>query len=316
MRRPAAYQGRGWRPRTEAMRAELDGVVWAPYRSGSEHGRLKAVFLYKPGPEVAGLRRPNAWQHLAPIELAALRRELAALAAVLRRRGVEVFDLRPAFPGWPVKRNLLYARDLFWMTPEGAVVARMASRVRAGEEKSAAAALAARGAPILRTVSGRGTFEGADALWLDPRTVLVGVGSRTNAEGARQLGEVLNGQGVRVVRVEVPSGVQHLLGLLQIVDRDLALARAERAPRALLSLLARRGVRVVRVPESAEVVERQGLNVVAVAPRRVLMPDDCPALRRLYEGAGLRVEAALDVRQLRRGAGGLACAVGVLSRGD
>jgi N-dimethylarginine dimethylaminohydrolase len=168
--------------------------------------------------------------------------------------------------------------------------------------------------PVLRTVSGRGTFEGADALWLDRRTVVCGVGNRTNAEGFRQLREVLAAQGVAAVAAPMPKGVQHLLGLLQIVDAKLALLRHEKAPKALARLLKRRRFRVVPIPESAEVVAGQGMNVVTVSPRRIVMPADCPRLGEIYRSAGLHVAGTADVRQLRLAAGGLACAVGILSR--
>jgi N-dimethylarginine dimethylaminohydrolase len=313
----SAYQGRGWRPRPGRLADDVarGRGLWAPLRVDSEYKRLEAVLLHRPGPELARVRRPNDVQHLERIEPAAIGREFAALAAVFRRRGVAVRAV-PRLRGgpWPEKPNLMYARDLFFATPEGAVVARMASAVRAGEEKHAALALAELGVPVNRTIAGAGTFEGADALWLDARTVVCAVGARTNAEGFRQLGEALRAQGVAAVPVKLPSGVQHLLGLLQIVDARLALLRTERAPRELTRLLKRRGFRIVPVPETEETVVRQGMNVVTVAPRAVLMPDDCPDLERLYKSAGLTIAAKLDVRQLRRGAGGLACAVGILSR--
>jgi len=56
--------------------------------------------------------------------------------------------------------------------------------------------LAELGVPILRTIHGQGTFEGADLLWLNEETVVLGIGVRTNREGARQVAEVLKVMGV------------------------------------------------------------------------------------------------------------------------
>ncbi len=316
-RRAAAYGGPGWRARAKTLGEELrGGRIWAPLSCDSEFGRLLAVLLHLPGPELDGVKNPDAVQHLARVDRRALARELTALERALKRRGALAARMPRRvgnLPGAPPP-NLLFARDLFFSTREGAVIARMGSRVRAGEEKFACAALAGLGAPILRTISGRGLFEGADALWLDRQTVLCGLGRRTNAEGLRQLAEALRPQGARVVPVRLPEGVQHLLGLLQIVDARLALARVSLLPRETLRLLAARGLRVVAVPENEEVVERQGMNLVTLSPGTVLMPDDCPGLRGLYARAGIRVAAQLRVRELRKGAGGLACAVGVISR--
>ncbi|HXS99181.1 MAG TPA: arginine deiminase family protein [Elusimicrobiota bacterium] len=314
----AAYQGRGWKPRKESLAAELaaDRGVWSPWRVDSEHRPLKAVLLHRPGAELRSARAPNAVQHLARIEPAALGREVAALAAAYRRLGVEVHWIPRAFAGgpWPPKFNLVFAADLFFATREGAMVSRMASEVRAGEEKHAARALAELAIPINRTISGKGLFEGADALWLDPKTVLCGVGNRTNAEGFAQLRSALKGQGVETIPARLPRGVQHLMGLVRLVDARLALVRAELAPKALLRLLGRRRIAAVPVPEIGETTEGQGMNVVVVAPRRIVMPKDCPVLKRAYAAAGIAVAAEVAIPQLRRGAGGIGCATGVLAR--
>ncbi|MFI5361137.1 MAG: dimethylarginine dimethylaminohydrolase family protein [Elusimicrobiota bacterium] len=314
----AAYQGRGWRPRLKSLSAELaEGRgIWAPWRVDSEYKRLQAVLLYCPGSELRGVRSPNAVQHVGRIAPAAIKREFDALASVLRRLGVEVHFLPRAFGAgpWPRKHNLMFVRDLFFNTREGAVVARMASVVRAGEEKHASLALSALGVPINRTISGAGLFEGADAVWLDSKTVLCGVGNRTNAEGFRQLREALRPQGVEALASPLPRGVQHLMGILQIVDSDLALLRASVAPRGLARLLEKRAFTIVPVPESDETLLRQGMNVVTAAPRTIVMPRACPALKRLYVEAGMTVAAEVEIGQIMRGAGGLACAAGILGR--
>jgi N-dimethylarginine dimethylaminohydrolase len=308
----AAYQGKGWRPRRAALAAEL-AASGAP-RVNSEYKRLRAVLLYCPGPEMRRVRDPNAVQHIAKIDPAAAKREYSALAAAFRRSGVAVQMMRPLFERGAEKFNLMYVRDLFVNTPEGAVAARMASEVRAGEELYAVAALAGLGVPVVKSVSGSGLFEGADALWLDGRTMLCGVGNRTNGEGLRQLRAVMSAQGVKVHAVRMPGGVQHLLGLLQIVDRRLALLRSEKAPPALAALLKKKGFKIVPVPEGPEVSPGQGMNVVAVAPRRVIMPAGRPGLEKLYRAAGISVAAEVEISQLINGAGGIACATGILSR--
>lgn len=316
--RPAAYQGAGWQPRRASLSDDVarGRDLWSRRRVDSEYKRLEEVILHCPGDELSRVHVPNAVQHLERIDAAAIRREYAALTAAFRKLGVTTHPL-PLGPGgapWPAQPNLMFVRDLFFSTKEGAVVSRMGSAVRAGEEKHAALALASLAVPINRTISGTGTFEGADALWLDAHTVVCAVGGRTNPEGLRQLREALRPQGVDVLSVALPQGFQHLLGLLQIVDKRLAFLRHERAPQELSRLLLKRGFLIRPVPESEETVVRQGMNLVVVAPRTILMPHDCPDLKSYYQRSGLTVAAELDIRQIRRGAGGLACAVGIVAR--
>src|SRR5262249_43748668 len=148
--------------------------LWADHRVDSEWSKLKAVLLYAPGSELAMIRDPKSVQHLARLDWRGLRREILNLGRVYRELGVKVYFFKPRLllGRWgrpPV--NLVFMRDLFTNTRNGAVVARMASRVRAGEEKFASVALAARGVPLRATISGHGLLEGADFLWLNRHTV-------------------------------------------------------------------------------------------------------------------------------------------------
>lgn len=319
-RRHSAYQGRGWRRRERPMRSEIakSQEVWSPFQVNCEWSPLTAVALHLPGREIGKIREPASAQHLRRLNLRKLRLQLNELRNVFKKLGVEILDLAPRGGEFPpfaeVPPNLMFARDLLFSTPEGCVVARMASEVRAGEEKFASAALAGRGVPIRLTVGGRGLFEGADALWVTPKTVAVGVGNRTNQAGFVQLRTLLNSMGVSALAIPLPAGVQHLLGLLQIPGPRLALIREEIAPRALLRLLTRNRFRMIGVRETSEVVERQGLNFVTVAPRRIVMATGCPDLKRVYKMAGLTIAAELEISELCGAAGGLACATGIVGR--
>lgn len=316
---PAAYQGRGWRPRRRSHGEELPGGgVWRAANVSSEWEPLEEVMLHIPPPDTPPPPDVNAVQHLASIDFHRLAQELEALAACYRRLGVEVHSLtaRPPLPGRPAAPlyNLVFVRDLFAMAPEGAVVARVASEVRAGEERHAAAALAAIGVPILRTVSGSGTFEGADALWLRGDLLVVGVGQRTNLEGFEQLRDCVQAQGRSCVSVPVPAGVQHLMGVVQAVDRDLAVVRRELLPLALLELLADLGFHLLELEEDEEVRAFQAMNFVTVAPRCVVMAADCPHTAATLRKAGVEVAAEVAVAELRKGAGGIGCATGIVRR--
>jgi len=316
---PAAYHGAGWRPRTGSLAEDVAaGRCWSARANDSEYGTLREVVLHRPEPGLAPPADPDSVLHLAPADPAALRDELAALADCYEQLAVRVHWLDVRSPDGAGQdgpwHNLMFARDLFFMTPQGGVVARMGGAARAGEERHAARTLASLDVPVLRTVSGHGTFEGADALWARPDTVLVGLGRRTNREGARQLAECLAPSGVRVVPVRLPGRVQHLLGILQLVDRDLAVLRGELADAALRTTLTELGYTLVELDEDQEVARGQAMNFVTVAPRAVVMADDAPRTRRRLELAGLTVAGQAPVGALRRAAGGLACATGILSR--
>jgi arginine deiminase len=305
----AAYGGAGWSPRTTSLRQEM-GDIWGPWGVASEWGPLQAVLIHRPGVEIEGLADPDAAQMLAPVDPAAMRRAHDALAEAYRRAGVAVHYLEPSTDPPP---NTLFVRDLLFATPEGAILARPASTIRAGEERHVARRLTELGLPILRSVRGSGTFEGADALWVDEKTVLLTTGLRTNAEGAAQVESLFREMGVEVIRVGLPYGAMHLLGVLNFADRDLAVAWPGRVPYRAVEAVRERGYEVLWLPDEVEARQGMALNFVTLGPRRVLMPAGCPLTRATYEAAGISCQE-MEIGELLKAAGGMGCLTGILSR--
>ncbi len=288
-----------------------------PYGLNSEYAQLTGVLLYPPGPEVANHPDPAAIQQLRPINHDLMQQEYVAAMAAFARRGirVETIDGTPLGDDREYRYNMMYCRDLFFMTPRGAIMAAMANPTRRGEVRYAARTMERLGLPILHAVGGDGRFEGADALWLREDLVIVGVGNRTNRTGFDQIASVLSCQGVGCIPLpSVQTKTQHLLGSLQIVDRDLALVREEIIDPEVTRFLQDQGFTVTGIGESREVRELQAMNIVVIAPRTIFMTAGCPATREIYQRAGLAVAAELEISQLINGAGGLACATGIIAR--
>lgn len=304
----AAYGGAGWSPRTASLGDEL-GKVWGACGQRSEWTRLRAVLLHRPGPELA-VPDPDAAQMLAPIDAPRATAQHDALAAAYEAEGVTVHRVEPTGAPSP---NQMFVADLVFMTPEGAILARPASTVRAGEERWVARRLGDLGIPIVRSVRGTGTFEGADAMWLDASTVLVGRGMRTNAEGAAQVTATLMEMGVTAIEVDLPFGTMHLMGMLRIAGPDLAVAWPGRLATAAVEALRARGYRVLLLPEAPDADRNAALNFVTLGPGRILLAAGFPMIQDFYARGGIAcLSVATD--ELRKAAGGIGCLTGVLER--
>lgn len=307
----AAYGGKNWSPRTASLREEV-GVVWRECGLASEWEPLRAVLLHRPGAELDVVTDPDASLMLAPLDPAAVRAQHDELAEAYRSAGVSVHYVEPAETPPP---NQMFCADVLFMTPEGAVLGRPASTVRAGEERWIAARLARMGIPILRTIRGHGVFEGADALWLSPHRVMVGRGLRTNAEGAVQVAATLEEQGVSTVEVEVPHAAMHLMGQIRIVDRDLAFVRRDRTSRRAVEALEEEGYRVAFFASEEEIRDGMANNFVVLGPRRVLLPAGNPVSMAALEAEGVEC-VEVPVGAITRAAGAIGCLTGVLARGS
>ncbi|RME08127.1 MAG: amidinotransferase [Anaerolineae bacterium] len=305
----AAYGGAGWSPRRLSHRQEI-GSLWAACGQDSEYAALKAVLLHAPGDAWERIEDPNSLQMLDRPDYPKARRQHAALAAAYQQEGVQVHYVQPAEPASP---NLIFCADLLFATPEGVILARPASTVRAGEERWVARRLADLGIPILKTLHGHATFEGADAAWLDPQTVLIGRGLRTNAEGAAQVSAALAEIGVESIVVDMPVGTMHLMGMLRFLDRDLAVAWPYRLAWQAVEALEARGYRVVYLPDEDEAIRGHALNFVTLGPRRILMAAGNPKTEDFYRQLGVTV-ISLELDELLKAAGGAGCMTGILQR--
>ena len=108
---------------------------------------MKSVLLHQPGEE---LNLPDG-EHdahllLDSVDIGRAREEHQWLREIYQSLGAVVHEVLPDTPATP---NLMFCADLFVMTPQGAILARPASSVRAGEERTVARRLADIGVPIL-----------------------------------------------------------------------------------------------------------------------------------------------------------------------
>lgn len=305
----AAYGGDAWSPRTRDLAAEL-GDLWAPCGLDNEWRTLRSILLHRPGDELGASSNPDAVQMLDRIDISRAQAEHDALAESFREAGVTVHYVAPADS---VRPNQMFCADLMFMTREGCILARPASTVRAGEEREVARRLADIGVPIVRSISVDGIFEGADAAWLDGDTVVIGRGLRTNDEGIEQIAEVLDWMDIDVFAVDLPFGTMHLMSMLRIVDRNLAIAWPRRTPHALVAALRERGYEVAFLPQGDDNDMNRAMNFVTLGPRQVLMNAGYRAYQSFLEDLGVAC-VTVEARELVKAAGGFGCLTGIIHR--
>jgi N-dimethylarginine dimethylaminohydrolase len=280
---------------------------------------LRRVIVKGPAEAFASPAKIEAeWRDLAFTglpDLGRARAEHAAFVALLEGAGAEVLAL-PEAAGTTL--DSIYVHDPGLVTDAGVVIFNMGKPQRRGEGKALRAALAAWGVPVLGEVAAPATAEGGDMLWVDRRTLVAGRTYRTNAAGVGCIRELLSPLGVEVVESGLPSwngpeDLIHLLSLVSPVAEDLAVVYRPLMPIPLLDLLEERGFRLLDVP--AEEFPRMGPNVLALAPRLVVMLRGLPKTRAALEGAGCEVlEYAGDEISLK-GNGGPTCLTRPLWRG-
>lgn len=245
-------------------------------------GRIRSVLMHRPGSEMVVIdptKRIEAIGSFGDIEagwyfqsdsvppVSEMQAQHDALVAALKSHGVEI-EYVDGDPGQRLKA--CYTRDPLIMTKGGAIICRMGTRIRRGEELAVTRTLARLGVPILRTSSGTALMEGGSFAWLNERTAVIGCGIRVNREGAEQVGEVLKRQGVELIIIDLVGYDIHIDGSFLMVDRDLALVDPFGLPYSFLERLKALKIRTVEISPADD---KWIINSLAVAPGELIMPE-------------------------------------------
>jgi len=233
--------------------------------------------------------------------------EYDAFVAVLERF-VPRLGFLPAADGTGL--DSIYVRDAACAAPRGIILGRMGKELRRGEPRAFEAYCRQAGWPVIGEIREPGTLEGGDVVWLDATTAAVGHGYRTNAEGIRQFRALLRGDGCEVIEVPLPhwagpGDVFHLMSILSPVDDGKLLVYSRLLPVPFRQNLIKGGFSLLEVPEAE--FATMGGNVLALAPGRCLALAGNPQTAEVLERAGLEV-LTYEGREISvKGAGGPTC---------
>jgi N-dimethylarginine dimethylaminohydrolase len=274
-------------------------------------GALRRVYVRPPRPEDLGTWRDHGWHSQPDPDRAA--DEHRALVAELEAAGAEVVSGTAPTPGDP---DAIYTYDPVLMTDRGAILLRPGKLERRREVGAVARDLEHAGVRVAGGLEAPATAEGGDIFWLDPGTLVVGRGYRTNDEGIVALRELL--PEIQVLAFDLPhlrgpGECLHLLSLLSPLAEDLVVCYPPLMPVRLMEELVARGIDHVEVPEAE--FPTMGPNVLALAPRVALALEGNPRTLGRMEAAGVTVRTYRGDEISRKGDGGPTCLTRPLVRG-
>jgi N-dimethylarginine dimethylaminohydrolase len=278
-------------------------VTARQYGCQSMTATLRRVLVRAPQAADASLWGAYGWRYEP--DPGAMAAEHEAFRALLGAEGAEVVLAETPHGPDP---DAIYTYDPALVADTGAILLRPGKEGRRGEPDAMGADFVEAGVPISGRLEAPASAEGGDTIWLDERTLLVGHGYRTNAEGIESLRELL--PDVEVVAFDLPhyhgpGEVMHLMSFLSPLDFDLAVAYPPLMPVRLVELLQARGIELVEVPD--EEFESMGPNVLALGPRVALALAGNDETRRRMERAGVDVRVYQGEAISRPGDGGPTC---------
>jgi len=250
------------------------------------------------------------WHYTAMPHLPSAQKEHDDFVATLKLAGVEIHYHED---GGPELADSIFCHDPVLQTDQGAIILRMGKALRRGEEACIEKALTKLGIPIIYRLHDEATAEGGDIVWLDAKTLAVGRGYRTNAEGIRQLQEALHPLGVKVVEYQLPyfygpEACLHLQSLISFVSEKLAVVYLPLMPVPLVEYLQKHNVTLIQVPQS-EFEHTMGTNVLALGNNKCLMLEGNIVTSHALKDAGVTVYSYKGDEISLKAEGGATCLV-------
>lgn len=228
------------------------------------------------------------------IHIGRAREQHLAYCNYLRESGAKVITL-PAEPEFP---DAVFVEDPAVVLDEAVIMTRPGAASRRGESASLGRELV-KHRPLVWMTS-PATLDGGDVMRLG-RTLFVGISTRTNTEGIRQLAAEGARFRYRVQPVAV-QGCLHLKSGVSYLGGDAVLIH-----RPWIDAAAFAGLELIDVPEG----ETEGANVLTVG-ESVLVASGFPRIAERIERLGRKV-ILVDNSEIRKAEGALTCCSLLLS---
>lgn len=211
----------------------------------------------------------------------------------------------------------IYTHDCVKFTKKGAIILNMGKAARKNEPMAMKSYLQSIGAPILGEITGEGTVEGGDVLWLEDNKVAIGRGYRTNDEGIRQFKEIVKGLVDEVIVVPMPHGNNeeeclHLMSVISPIDKDLAVVYSRYMPVFFRQMLIEKGIKLIEVID--EEYMPLGTNVLTIEPRKVVLLKGNPDIKGKLLREGVKIYEYEGQHISLPGNGGATCMTAPLLR--
>ena len=204
----------------------------------------------------------------------------------------------------------IYTHDPCLISNSGVILCSMGKQLRKSEPEMIANYFSSIGIPIAGEITPPGNLEGGDIVWIDDRTVAVGVGYRSNLEGINQLKSILGSDVDTIIPVDLPhwTGPEdclHLMSNVSPIDSNLFLVYSRLLPVSFRQYLLDRKIELIEVPD--EEYDSMGCNVLAIAPKKVIMLSGNSITEQRLKDADVEVHTYDGSEISIKGAGGPTC---------
>ena len=269
-------------------------------------GVLKRVLLSKPEYLKAAKINEIAKKWDLDLDVPKMMKEHELLVKAYKDNGVEV-EFLEADPDRP---NSVFARDFGGCVKEGYILGNFKLPIRYKEHDDYEKKMEELKVPVVARVE-KGLFEGGDFMFLNKKTIAVGMVDRTNEEGVEEIRSQLSKYGYEVIGVKLKKEYLHLDMCFNLVDDHIAVAYKEGLPKDFAKRIEDMGIDIVSVPE--ESIFDHGCNLQAIGNHKVISLKRNSKVNEELRKRGMDV-IEVDITEILKAGGGPHCMTFPLER--
>jgi N-dimethylarginine dimethylaminohydrolase len=290
---------------------DTETIAATQFKGHSMVGALERVLVCSPrsagwnDPQRVAASRDLGFHHVPDFDTAQSQHD--ALCHELESAGAAIAQLPPDDT---LSLDAVYTHDASLATDFGLVLMRPGKANRVPEARHHGIACGKEGIPTFDAIAAPGTTEAGGILWLDAKTLLIGHGYRTNADGIAQMRSLLAPKGVEVLSAPLPYGAGpsqclHLMSLISLLDEHTALVDLPWLAVETVELLKARGYNFIEI----DYAERDTLacNVLALGNDRLLAIEENQLTNARLRAAGFDVRTFPGNEICINGSGGPTC---------
>lgn len=267
---------------------------------------LKRVLVSKPEYLKAAKINEIAKKYDLDLDVEKMMKEHEILVKAFEDNGVKVEYLEAD----KERPNSVFARDFGGCVKEGYVLGNFKLPIRYKEHVDYEKRMAELNVPVVARVE-KGLFEGGDFMFLDEKTIAVGIVDRTNEEGVEEIRSALSKYGYEVIGVKMKKEYLHLDMCFNLVDDKIAVAYKEGLPKDFAKRIEEMGIDIVEVPE--ESIFDHGCNLQALGNHKVISLKKNVKVNEELRKRGMTV-IEVDITEILKAGGGPHCMTFPLER--
>ena len=213
---------------------------------------LKKVLMKKPQPFMSKVNLKK-WNYFGPLDQNLIDKNYNDFCQIIKNSKAEIIELKLEDENEELCDSV-FTHDPSLVLNEGAILLNMSKKLRKKETLAHKKIYDSIGIPIIGSIINGGRIEGGDCLWINDKTLLIGVGYRSNKEGVEQLHLILKELNIELIPIQLPRNINiegscfHLMSIISMLDHDLAIGCKQLLPDDLITILNNNRIKLIDIP--------------------------------------------------------------------